>query len=121
MDRNADETVVKYVDIYLLPVPERNIEPYKAQATRFGQVAREHGALSYREFRGDDLDARFTADRAEGEMLTAAVAEFRSREHRDEVMAKVMEDPRITELVGGEELADMSRMRYGGFETLVEP
>ena len=120
MNRNA-ETVVKYVDIYLLPVPERNVEPYKAQATRFGQVAMEHGALSYREFRGDDLDAGFTADRAEGEMLTAAVAEFRSREHRDEVMAKVMEDPRITKLVGGEELADMSRMRYGGFETLVEP
>ena len=110
-----------YVDIYLLPVPETNIGPYQRQATVFGQVAIEHGALSYREFRGDDLDQAFEAERGDGEMLMAAIAEFGSREHRDEVMAKVMEDPRIKELTESEQLADMTRMRYGGFETLVEP
>ncbi len=43
-----------YVDIYLLPVPERHLEAYREQATTFGTVAKEHGALGYREFRADD-------------------------------------------------------------------
>ncbi len=45
-----------YVDLYLLPVPERSIEAYREQAATFGAVAREHGALGYREVRADDLD-----------------------------------------------------------------
>ena len=107
-----------YVDLYLLPVPEGNLEAYKKQATTFGEVAREHGALAYREFRGDDLRESFPV--AEGEVLTAAVAEFASRAHRDEVMGKVLEDPRVVTLMDSEALTDMSRMRYGGFETLVD-
>ena len=66
-----------------------------AQATTFGTVAKEHGALSYREFRGDDVDDNFEV--RDGELLTAAVAEFESRAHRDAVMNKVMKDPRVTE------------------------
>jgi len=49
------------------------------------------------------------------------VAEFESRAHRDEVMDKVMKDPRVTDMVAGEQIADMSRMRYGGFQTFVNP
>jgi uncharacterized protein YbaA (DUF1428 family) len=108
-----------YVDIYLLPVPEKNLEAYREQALTFGRVAKEHGALSYREFRGDDLGEGLK--RRDGEVLTAAVAEFESRAHRDEVMDKVMKDPRVTELLDGEPLADMGEMRYGGFQTFVNP
>ena len=107
-----------YVDIYLLPVPETNIEAYREQATTFGRVAREHGARRYREFRADDPGGGFTA--GEGQVLTAAVAEFDSREHRDRVMEAVLKDPRVTALMEGEQLADMSRMRYGGFATFVD-
>jgi uncharacterized protein YbaA (DUF1428 family) len=32
-------------------------------------------------------------------------------------MATVMEDPRVKGLMEGEQRADMSLMRYGGFET----
>ena len=112
-------SVEGYVDIYLLPVPETNLEAYRQQATTFGTVAKEHGALSYREFRGDDLDDNFKVP--VGALLTAAVAEFESRAHRDEVMDKVMKDPRVTEMVGAEQIADMSQMRYGGFQTFVSP
>ncbi len=35
-------------------------------------------------------------------------------------MAKVMADERVTQIAGGE-TADMSLMRYGGFETFVNP
>lgn len=112
-------SVEGYVDIYLLPVPEQNLEAYRQQATTFGTVAKEHGALSYREFRGDDLDDKLRVP--DGELLTAAVAEFESRAHRDEIMDKVMKDPRVTEMVEGEQIADMSQMRYGGFQTFVNP
>lgn len=107
-----------YVDIYLLPIPQDNVEAYRRQATLFGKVAREYGAISYREFRGDDLDD--TLQVGDGDLLTAAVVDFRSREHRDEVMAKVMGDARVAQLVDEEPLADMSRMRYGGFQTFVK-
>jgi len=112
-------SVAGYVDIYLLPVPEKNIEAYRRQATMFGKVAKEHGALSYREFRGDDLGEALRVQA--GELLTAAVAEFDSRAHRDEVMEKVMKDPRVAELMEGEGLADMGKMQYGGFQTFVNP
>lgn len=108
-----------YVDIYLLPVPEKNIDLYRTQATTFGAIVQEHGAFSYREFRGDDLAENMQVQ--DGDLLTAAVAEFGSRAHRDEVMDKVMNDPRVTEMVEREPLAHMDQMRYGGFQTFVNP
>jgi uncharacterized protein YbaA (DUF1428 family) len=115
--RSSAPTTAGYVDIYLLPIPEHNAAAYQQQATLFGKVAREYGALSYREFRGDDLGD--TLQVGAGDLLTAAVIDFKSRAHRDEVMAKVMGDSRVAQLVDGEQLADMSRMSYGGFETFV--
>ena len=109
--------MANYVDIYLLPVPEANLDVYREQAMTFGSVAREHGALSYREFLGDDLADGFSA--RDGEVLTAAVVEFASRQHRDDVMASVMDDPRVAAMIGADQVADMSAMRYGGFETFV--
>ena len=110
-----------YVDIYLLPIPEGNIDAYREQAQAFGSVAKEHGALRYREFRADDLGEGFTAAAGEGNLLTAAVVDFESREHRDEVMEKVMSDERIEAMhEPSKDIADMSQMRYGGFATFVE-
>jgi uncharacterized protein YbaA (DUF1428 family) len=108
-----------YVDLYLLPVPEDRLNDYAEEATTFGAIVKEHGGLSYREFRADDVGESFATD--DGLTMTAAVAEFNSREHRDEVMDKVMKDPRVVEKAEDDQLADMSAMRYGGFETFVEP
>ncbi len=119
LENSAAGRTEGYVDIYLLPLPEKNLEPYRRQAVAFGKVAKEHGALSYREFLGDDLDQNLKVQ--DGVLLTAAVAEFESRAHRDEVMAKVMADPRVTEMIEGEQVADMSQMRYGGFQAFVDP
>jgi uncharacterized protein YbaA (DUF1428 family) len=116
---DTDTTAEGYVDIYLLPVREAKLDAYRQQATTFGSVAQEHGALRYREFRADDVDEKWAIEA--GQLLTVAVAEFHSRAHRDEVMENVMKDPRVVELVEGEELADMSQMRYGGFATFVSP
>ena len=109
-----------YVDIYLLPVREERLDEYREQATTFGAIVKEHGGRGYREFRADDVGEGFSAE--EGLTMTAALVEFDSREHRDEVMGRVMEDPRVVSMAeGGQELADMDAMRYGGFETFVSP
>jgi uncharacterized protein YbaA (DUF1428 family) len=108
-----------YVDIYLLPVRADRLDEYREQAMTFGAIVKECGGLGYREFRADDVGDAFTP--GDGLTMTAAVAEFDSREHRDEVMAKVMQDPRVGEQTEGEQIADMSAMRYGGFETFVNP
>jgi uncharacterized protein YbaA (DUF1428 family) len=124
--RHTDETadqgdpmseIGPYVDVHLLPVPERNLGVYELQAAAFGAVAREYGALSYREFRADDVGEGFAA--GEGEVMTVAVVEFESREHRDEVMGKVIGDARVREMAAAEQPADMTRMVYGGFAPLV--
>jgi uncharacterized protein YbaA (DUF1428 family) len=108
-----------YVDIYLLPVPDERLDEYREQATSFGAIVKEYGGLGYREFRADDPEGGFATD--DGLTMTAAVAEFESREHRDEVMGKVMKDPRVVAMTEAEQIADMNAMRYGGFETFVEP
>ncbi|HEX8105562.1 MAG TPA: DUF1428 family protein [Solirubrobacteraceae bacterium] len=106
-----------YVDLYLLPVPRANLEAYRSQAVAFGAVAREHGALSYREFLADDPGENLTVE--DGVVMTAAVVEFTSREHRDTVMHLTMSDPRVEALGDVPQPADMSRMSYGGFAPLV--
>ena len=37
--------MTNYVDVFVVPVPERNIEAYRKQAELFAKVRREHGAL----------------------------------------------------------------------------
>lgn len=117
--------MVGYIDLYLLPVPKANIEPYKEQALSFGTIAKEYGALSYREFLADDIypdenpGFRDAVRLGENELLTCAVMEFHSRSHRDDVMDSMMKDPRIETMVNGPELANMNLMHYGGFETFV--
>ncbi len=114
-----------YVDLYLLPVPKKNIPAYRRQAQQFGRMAREYGALDYREFLGDDLFPKgvgsFTqrVKLGRGEVLTAAIVGFRSRRHRDQVMKKMFSDPRTAEMMEKEPLFDMKKMVYGGFVTFV--
>ena len=100
-------------------MPDERLGEYSEQATTFGAIVKEYGGLGYREFRADDVGEGFAA--GDGLTMTAAVVEFDSRDHRDEVMGKVMEDPRVGAMAEGEQIADMSAMRYGGFETFVEP
>jgi uncharacterized protein YbaA (DUF1428 family) len=113
----TDTAAGGYVDLYLLPVPEAKMDAYREQAATFGAIVVEHGGLRYREVAGDDLGASLAVEA--GTVLTAAIAEFASRAHRDEVMARVMADPRVEALMQGGSPADMDRMRHGGFATFV--
>jgi uncharacterized protein YbaA (DUF1428 family) len=57
----------------------------------------------------------------EGETVAFSYIVYESREQRDSVNAKVMEDPRLkTMMESGETPFDPQRMFFGGFTTIVE-
>jgi uncharacterized protein YbaA (DUF1428 family) len=116
-----------------LVVPADKTEEYKKIAEMGRDSWMKHGALSYYECRGDDLKQQEMGDaksRAFSEMTGAKDGEevwfsfivFKSKEHRDEVNAKVMEEmsQAAGQHPGFEMPADMKRMAYGGFAVEVE-
>jgi uncharacterized protein YbaA (DUF1428 family) len=116
----------QYVDGFVIPLPKDKIEDYRKIADAASKVWKDHGALSYYECVGDDLDVKdqlsFTkiAGAKPDETVVFAWIVFESREHRDQVNAKVMEDPRIKEAMKDMEMPfDCSRMAYGGFKPIV--
>jgi len=93
----------------------------------------KHGALQYFETRGDDLKQQEMGElksRAFAEMAGANADEnvwfsfivFNSKEHRDEVNKKVMEEMNeaYSDQTDFEMPNDMTKMAYGGFEVAVE-
>lgn len=114
-----------YVDGFVLPVPKAEWEAYRKNAELGRVVWMDHGALSYVEARDDDVpDGEVTSfplavKKEEGDIIIFSYVTYKSREHRDEVMKKVMEDPRMKE--GMENMpAYMKRLIYGGFQVFVE-
>jgi len=117
---------MSYVDGFVLPLPSDKVEEYRRIAEIGGEVWREHGALSYRECVVDADDTEnahsFPAGIAakDGETVVFAWIEYESRQHRDEVNAKVMKDPRITGFDPEKMPFDCKRMLHGGFNVIVE-
>jgi uncharacterized protein YbaA (DUF1428 family) len=118
----------QYVDGFVIPLPKNKIEEYRRLAEKAAQIWKEHGALDYWECIGDDLDAKdmvsFTqlAKAGPDETVVFSWVVYESREHRDEVNAKIMADPRMKEMCDpNNQPFDFKRMAYGGFKTLVHP
>ena len=116
-----------YVDGYVLPVPKNSIAKYKELASRAAEVWREHGALQYRECIADDVKPGEVTSFPQSvllkddETVVFSYVVFNSRDHRDEVNAKVMSDPRLADMMDAKNLPfDAKRMFWGGFEVLVE-
>jgi uncharacterized protein YbaA (DUF1428 family) len=115
-----------YVDLYLLPIPKKNLAAYRRIAQKFGEIVKDHGALEYREWVGDDLHHEgMTAFPSKikvksGEVLISSVVEFKSKSHRNQVNKNIMNDERMKDLINMKPLFDMKRMMYGGFETIVQ-
>ncbi len=114
-----------YVDGFILAVPRANLDAYKEMARAAGAVWKEHGALSYVECIGDDtphgeLTSFPRAVQAkEDEIVIFAWITHPSRDVRDEINAKVMEDPRFADSMQNSPF-DSKRMIYGGFEPFLE-
>ena len=116
-----------YVDGFLLAVPKRKMDAYRRMALKAGKVWKEHGALEYRECKGDDLKSKYSAVFSRGLKLKAGEAVifswivYKSRAHRDRVNKKVMKDPRLKDMMDPAQMPfDMKRMGYGGFGVIVD-
>jgi uncharacterized protein YbaA (DUF1428 family) len=110
-----------------LPVPVKNLRAYRRMAQLAGKVWREHGALEYREFVADDVKVgKWTSfprsvKLKRGEIVVFSWIVYKSRDHRDRVLAKVMKDKRLAKMMSPEAMPfDGKRMIYGGFKILVE-
>lgn len=114
-----------YVDGFVLAVPKENIETYKDMARLAGKVWMEHGALKYVECLGDDTPyGEITSfprsvQAKEDEIVVFSWIVYESRQRRDEILAKVMADPRLQSSMENTPF-DAKRMIYGGFETFLE-
>ena len=114
-----------YIDLYLLPIPKKNVADYRRVARQFGRIMAEYGALNYREFIGDDILPKFGVSFTRSiklqtnELLVASVVEFRSRSHRDKVQKQAFSDPRMAKMMTKKPLFDMKKMVYGGFKSFV--
>ncbi len=125
--------MAKYVDGFVLVVPEGKAEEYRIMAETGKESWMRHGALSYFECKGDDLTTvdmgggkavEFTelAKANPGETVWLSFIIFESKQHRDEVNKKVMDEMNETYKDMGDKAMpfDMKRFAYGGFEVMVE-
>ena len=125
--------MAKYVDGFLLVVPKDKVQDYKKMAQGGRDSWMKYGAVAYYECKGDDLAVQEMGDeksRAFTEMAGATENDtvwfsfiiFNSKEHRDEVNAKVMAemDESAQEFKDMQMPFDMKQMAYGGFQVEVE-
>jgi uncharacterized protein YbaA (DUF1428 family) len=117
---------MSYVDGFVLPVPKNKIADYRKMARLGGKVWREHGALEYIECVEDDVKpGKVTSfpqavKLKKGEVVVFSWIVYRSRRHRDAVLKKVMEDPRLKKYMDPKKMPfDGMRMFWGGFKPIV--
>jgi len=115
-----------YVDGFVLPIPKRNTNAYRRMARKAGKVWLEHGALEYVECIADDVKpGKHTSfpqsvKLKPGETVWFSYIVYKSRSHRDRVLAKVMSDPRLADMMHGKAMPfDGKRMFWGGFRVMV--
>ena len=116
-----------YVDGFVLPVPKKKLNAYRSMAKKAAKVWKDHGALEFRESVADDVKVgKWTSfprsvKLKRGETVMFSWIVYKSRAHRDKVMAKVMKDPRLAKRMQGKDMPfDAKRMIYGGFKVIVD-
>ena len=133
---------MKYVDGFVLVIAEKDLPAYRKMAEEGGRIWKKHGALEYIESVGEDLDPALPAEMKDvpaemkrvtfpqiagakpGETVVFSYILFNSRQHRDEVNAKVMKEMEAEsqkpENKDKPMPFDMKRVAYGGFEVIVQ-
>jgi uncharacterized protein YbaA (DUF1428 family) len=116
-----------YVDGFVVPVPKKKLSAYRSIARKAGKVWRDHGALDYIEAVADDVKVgKWTSfprsvKLKTGETVVFSYIVYKSRAHRDRVMANVMKDKRLAKLMNPKAMPfDTKRMIYGGFKVFVQ-
>ena len=118
---------MSYVDGFVLPLPRKNIQAYRRMAQKAGKIWMEHGALACRECVADDVKpGKLTSfpqsvKLKAGETVVFSWIVYKSRKARDTIIAQVMKDPRLADMMDPKNTPfDGKRMIYGGFKTIVE-
>lgn len=125
--------MAKYVDGFVLVVPKDKVQEYTKMATEGRDMWMKHGALEYYECKGDDLEPKVMGDMKQlafTELAKASADEtvwfsfivFQSKQHRDEVNKKVMDEmnEKYKDVKDFSMPFDMKRVAYGGFGVEVE-
>ena len=121
-----------YIDAFVLVIPRDKVERYKKMAEDGCNVWMKFGALSYRECMGHDISTIAEegmeslpfgklVNLKDDETVWFSYIEYASKEHRDEVNAKVMahwnekfrDNPEAMSEYA--DVLDMKRMSTGGF------
>jgi uncharacterized protein YbaA (DUF1428 family) len=115
-----------YVDGFVVPVPKRSKAAYVALARKARRVWLDHGALDYKECLADDVSwgKRTSFPRSvklkSSEAVWFSYVVYKNRKHRDRVMAKVMKDERLANMMDPKKMPfDAKRMIFGGFTVVV--
>ena len=117
---------MSYVDGFVVPVPKSKVKAYVAMSKKAGKVFKEHGALEYVECVADDVKpGKWTSfpqavKLKKNEVVWFSWILYKSRAHRDRVNARVMQDPRLADMMQpGAMPFDGKRMFWGGFKVAV--
>ena len=119
----------QYIDGFVHPIPTSRLDDYKRVVVKVAEIWKEHGALDYCEYIGDDLHRESTRSFTEmvnvdnDETVLFGWVVFESKESRDRVNELVAADPRMTDLIQpliseSQPIFAAHRMAYGGFRTL---
>ena len=122
--------MANYIDGFTLPIPKNYLEDYKQVAQKVAEIWKEHGALSYHEFLGEDLSLEGTrsfteaVDAQPDEVIICGSVLFESKKSRDLINIKVASDPRMETLISpltnsNNPIFDAKRMVYGGFQSFI--
>ena len=124
---------MKYIDGFVIVLPKKNVEDYKKMAQLGKRIWMKYGALDYKECVGEDLYPK----QLEGietssfpkltnlkpdETVVFSYIVFKSKEHRNEVDAKVLQDPEMNDPQYTDKPMpfEMKKMALGGFEVIVD-
>lgn len=114
-----------YVDGYVIPIKKKNLKAYMKMAKLGCKVWMEHGALSYYETVGDEMNhkwglpfSKFCKLKADETAIFAFVV-YKSKAHRNQVTKKVHADPRMQFDPKTPMPFDMKRFSVGGFKAMV--
>lgn len=119
-----------YIDGFVLPVPSNQLEIYREVVEKVAEIWKEHGALDYSEYVGDNLSLEGTrsftdvTNAKKDEVIIFGWVVFESREARDLANQRVAADPRMADLIKPlthttRPIFDAERMVFGGFRSFV--
>lgn len=115
----------RYIDGFVLPVPQDKLDAYRELARKAATIFREHGALRDVEALGDDVHKGEVTDfyravKAEpDERVVFSFIEWPDKATRDEGWKKIMDDERMKPDEQNKPF-DGKRMFWGGFDLILD-